>query len=120
MATKESMPEYGLEKLEGDLPENAPQGRTNMYIGLLTPLTQAEPGDWYRVAAFKTPTGARNAEKAIANRERPIPAGEWEFQSRKVANPDGVGQKHSVLYARFLGNGSGESQNGNTGNATDE
>lgn len=106
MATKESMPEYGLTKLDGELPPNAPQGRTNMYIGLLLPLTKQEPGDWYQVAQFKTPTGARNAEKAIVKQERPIPTGEWEFQSRKIAAPDGVG-KHSVLYARYLGGGNG-------------
>lgn len=106
MATKESMPVYGLDKVDS-LPDDAPGGRTNMYIGLLAPLTKLEPGDWYQVAYFKTPTGARNAEKAIAKRERPIPSGEWEFQSRKVSNPEGVGQKHSALFARYLGTGNG-------------
>lgn len=99
------MPNYGLQRVD-ELPANAPSGRNNMYVGLLKPLTEQEPGDWYQIAQFKTPTGARNAEKAIEEQKRPIPPGDWEFETRRVTNPeDPTGNKHSVLYARYLGSG---------------
>lgn len=100
-----TMPTYGLEKIEsGELPEDAPQGRNNLYVGLLKPLVELDPGDWYSVAYFKTPTGAKNALNAIEAKERPIPEGNWEFEARKVQNPQDVtGQKHSKLFARYMG-----------------
>lgn len=102
-----SMPKYGAEKISGDLPDDAPQGRSNLYIGLLAPIaTEDNVGEWFQVAYFKTPTGASNAKKAIVSGERPIPAGNWEVEARKVTNPDApAGTKHSKLYVRYLGEG---------------
>lgn len=103
-ATKEQMPSYELKLLDdgAELPDNAPAGRNNMYVGLLEPL-RVYPNQWAQVAYFKTPTGARNAQKAIMDKKRPIPGGDWDFQVRKVANPDNpTGPKHSVLYAKYI------------------
>ncbi len=104
MAKTEQMPEYNLAKVEGgDLPDNAPSGRANLYLGLFQKI-MTDPGEWYEVAYFKTPTGAKNAAKAIQAGDRPIPEGNWEIETRKISNPEDVaGSKHSKLFARYLG-----------------
>lgn len=117
------MPTYGIEKLGGDLPANAPRkgggggggGRSNLYLKLLAPLVE-DPAEWYKVATFKTTTGATNALKELKNGSRKVPEGEWEFQSRRIPDPtDPVnteaeaagevpkGRRISVLFARFMG-----------------
>lgn len=98
-----SMPSYKLEKVGNELPEQEAGGRSRLYFDLLTKVTE-DPGEWYQVAHFKTPTGATTALKAIQNKDREVPKGEWEFETRKVANPENpAGPRHSKLFARFMG-----------------
>lgn len=97
---KGSMPVYDLRKVDG-LPEDAKaQGRSHLYHDLLVNLT-ADPGEWYEVAKFTTTTGATTAKKAIESGERLIPAGDWEFASRKVQIS--ATKRGSALYARYMG-----------------
>jgi len=107
------MPTYvDVSTVEGldELPDEAPSGRKLQYFNMLSQLAQREPGKFYPVTQFQTPTGARNAVKALAgytNRKgefvaptTTIPEGEWEFRDRKIAVGAG---KHSILYAKLNG-----------------
>jgi hypothetical protein len=100
---KSKMPTYNVQKVQGGLPDNAKSGRADLYFNLLQQVT-ADPGEWYEIAHFTTSSGATNALKAIKNKERKVPDGDWEFETRRVDNPDiPGGQKHSKLFARFMG-----------------
>lgn len=101
---KRAMPTYPMEKVDA-LPEdaaNATGGRSNLFLGLLEKVA-TDPGEWYCIASYKTASGAPNALKEIRTGNREVPQGEFEFETRKVANPEGRGPKHSKLFARFLG-----------------
>lgn len=105
-----SMPTYKVERME--LPDEdvraSNQGRKLMYANLLNTVVEDEDswGEWFAVATFKTPGGAREAEKAIEKGERVIPDGEWEFAVRKIANEDNeTGKRWSRLFARYMGEG---------------
>lgn len=101
MSTR-AMPTYELEKVEV-LPEQVEASRSSFYLRILEHVAK-DAGEWYRIARFQTAAGARNAANALGKGERNIPEGEWEFEARRVSNPDDpIGPKHSELYARFLG-----------------
>lgn len=99
---KGKMPTYGMEKIGDSLPEDTATGRAQLYHDLLVPLTE-DPGEWYQVAEFKTPNGARQAAKELADGKRNVPEGDWEFDTRKVPNPTNPTKRWSRLYARFMG-----------------
>ncbi len=97
-----NMPAYGVTPVD-ELPDNEKGGRSKLYYELLTEVAE-NPGAWCEVAHFQTPTGARSALKALKKGERVVPDGEWEFEIRKVRNPDDImAPKHSKLYARLVG-----------------
>lgn len=99
-----NLPTYGLSKVDS-LPDDIPSSRADLYFNLLTDV-QADPGEWYCVATFHTPTGAATVAKELKEGKRNIPKGEWEFQARKVPNEENrLGQKWSKLYARYMGDG---------------
>lgn len=97
-----NMPNYGVSVVD-ELPDNEKGGRSKLYYELLSDVAE-NPGSWCEVAHFQTPTGARSALKALEKGDRVVPDGEWEFEIRKVRNPnDAMGPKHSKLYARLVG-----------------
>lgn len=102
---KGNMPIYHLAKVDGgSLPDNPRAGRSKLYFDLLEAVA-SDPGEWYEIAYFKTPNGAKQALKALSSGDREIPEGEWEFEVRRVANPDGQPRspKNSKLFARLVG-----------------
>lgn len=112
-----TLPTYKLGEPLDELPESVVpvgqgRGRSDQYVTLLRPIVADESrhGKWVLGAEFKTPTGAREAEKPIEKGERNMPAGVWETAVVKVNAPE-VGQGetahvHNIwsrLYFRYLG-----------------
>lgn len=109
---KRPMPVYGIsEEALDELPDSPPAAtRDQMFLNLLAPIVQDEDkwGKWFRVATYKTPTGAREAEKAVEKGDRPLPEGQWEHGARRITPElaDGETTAHnrwSALFFRYLG-----------------
>jgi hypothetical protein len=67
---------------------------------------QGDPGEWYEVATFQSQNGAKTALKSIEKKERKIPAGQWDFEARRVEAPTSTEEapvRWSKLYAKYLG-----------------
>lgn len=71
------------------------RGATNKWVTILTPLMD-RPGQWARMAVRDSAGLAAN-QAANLRRNIRIPAGRWEFTSRKIDE-----RRHGV-YARYLG-----------------
>lgn len=109
---KRPMPIYGIsEEALDELPDAPPAAtRDQMFIGLLTPIVDDESkwGKWFKVATYKTPTGAREAEKAIERAERPLPEGEWNHAARRILPEPAEGEttahnRWSALFFQYMG-----------------
>jgi len=109
---KAGMPRYEGTKVE-DLPEDlAPQtgtgnGRAYLYFNLMNSGPKQEPGEWFRIATFQTPTGAKDVAKDLTPNgegvtKRPIPDGVWEISGRTIKDPD-TDKLISALYVRYMG-----------------
>lgn len=102
-------PVYAAEKvteLPADLtlPRSGP--RTNPEFIEALQVAQADAGEWYCVGTYQSATGAKTALKRIQKGEAKIPAGEWDFEARRVEAPDSTEaepKRWSKLYAKFLG-----------------
>lgn len=110
-APKAGMPKYEGTKVE-DLPEDlAPQtgtgnGRAYLYFNLMNSGPKQEPGEWFRIATFQTPTGAKDVAKDLTPNgegvtKRPIPDGVWEISGRTIRGEDD--KLISALYVRYMG-----------------
>jgi hypothetical protein len=104
---KRPMPTYALSEALDDLPGEAPRlTRDKMFLGLLQPIVDDEDnwGKWFAVATYKTPTGAREAQKAVEKGERELPDGVWEHAIRKIEPTEPSNHsRFSVLYFRYMG-----------------
>lgn len=102
-------PTYAAEKvteLPADLtlPRSGP--RTSPEFIEALQVAQADAGEWYCVATFQSANGAKTALKRIQKGEAKIPAGEWDFEARRVEAPESTEAnpvRWSKLYAKFLG-----------------
>lgn len=96
------MPTYDIREVGKDLPQAEPNGRSQLYYDILSKVAR-KPNTWFEIAQFKTSVGAQSVLNSINKGEKSIPAGDWEFDARKVRNEDNpAGPKHSTLYARFV------------------
>lgn len=102
-------PTYAAEKvaeLPADLtmPRSGP--RTNAKFIEALQVAQSDAGEWYCVGTFESANGAKNALKRIQKGDTTIPAGEWDFEARRIEAPDSTvaePKRWSKLYARSLG-----------------
>lgn len=102
-------PTYAAEKVtelpaDVTMPRSGP--RTNHAFVEALQVAQGDAGEWYCVGTFESANGAKNALKRIQKGETVIPAGEWDFEARRIEAPDSTSEKPtrwSKLYARSLG-----------------
>ncbi len=103
-------PTYAANKVSGDLPDDLKLTRSGprtdpAFIEALQ-VCQGDPGEWYEVAVFQSQNGAKTALKAIEKGDRKIPAGQWDFEARRVEAPTSTQDepvRWSKLYAKYLG-----------------
>jgi hypothetical protein len=103
-------PTYAAAKVSGELPEDLKLTRSGprtdpAFIEALQ-VCQGDPGEWYEVATFQSQNGAKTALKSIEKKERKIPAGQWDFEARRVEAPTSTEEapvRWSKLYAKYLG-----------------
>lgn len=102
-------PVYAAEKvteLPADLtlPRSGPRTSPELVEALQT--AQADAGEWYCVATYQSANGARTALKRIQNKKVTVPAGDWDFEARRIEAPGSTEEtpvRWSKLYAKFLG-----------------
>lgn len=102
-------PTYAAEKVaelptDLTLPRSGPRTDPAFVEALQT--AQADAGEWYCVGTFQSANGARTSLKRIQNKKVTIPAGEWDFEARRIEAPrstEAEPVRWSKLYAKFLG-----------------
>lgn len=109
-----NMPTYGVGAAVAELPAEPERVRGKVYFDLLTEVVgdKEKHGLWVPIATFQTPTGARDAQKALVKGAkgeeggRDVPKGDWEFKAVKLPNPDNPTKRISKLYVKYHGDGS--------------
>jgi hypothetical protein len=102
-------PTYAAEKVtelptDLTLPRSGPRTDPAFVEALQT--AQGDAGEWYCVATFQSAIGARTSLKRIQQKKVTIPAGEWDFEARRIEAPESTEAepvRWSKLYAKFLG-----------------
>lgn len=109
-----NMPKYGVGEPVAELPTEPERTKGKVYYDLMEQVKNDpdKQGLWVPIADFQTPTGARDAQKALAGNQakgvaptREIPTGEWEIKAVKLPHPSNPTKRVSRLYVRYLGEG---------------
>lgn len=95
-------PEYPLSEVDS-LPPQYRGGRSRLYYNLLLSVKQrGKTGKWVLLSEYRTGGSARRAMQAIQRGEVDIPAGEWDFEWRRLLD-EGTGNRVSNLYVKYKG-----------------